>query len=115
MRLSRARLGFAMVLLLLSSRVLGQRGDDAARFIRDGFESPSTVWKQEQTDTTVTLQGHDRSNRAAHEGKSSERFEFSAGLGSAFFYSYALPKVPVAKDLTASLYVRSNRAGVQLF
>jgi hypothetical protein len=77
--------------------------------LRDGFETPQTVWKQEQTDANVTLQAHDRSNRAAHEGRTSERFQFSAGVGSAFYYSYALPKVPVTEGLKARLYVRSNR------
>src|SRR5207302_508344 len=63
----------------------------------------------------ITLEAHDRSNRAAHEGRTSEHFRFNAGLGSAFFFSYTLPKVPISDDLKASLYVRSNRAGVQLF
>jgi hypothetical protein len=83
--------------------------------IRDGFETARTVWNQEQTDATINLLAHDRSTRAAHEGKAAEHFRFNSGLGSGFFFSYPLPKVPVTDALRASLYVRANRAGVQLF
>ena len=83
--------------------------------IRGRFESPRTAWGREQTDATITLQVHDQSDRAAHEGRTSEHFRFSAGLGSGFYFSYQLPKVPVTDALKASLYVRANRAGVQLF
>jgi hypothetical protein len=87
----------------------------ASAVIRDGFESPRTAWNQEQTDATINLQAHDQTTRAAHEGRTSEHFKFTAGLGSGFFFSYPLPKVPVTDALKASLFVRSTRAGVQLF
>ncbi len=83
--------------------------------IRDGFESARTVWNQEQTDATIHLLEHDRSRRAAHEGRVSEHFRFTAALGSGFYFSDTLPKVPVTDALKASLFVRANRAGVQLF
>ena len=103
--------------------VLGTSGGHAAppvaseepAMIRDGFETPRAVWTQEQTDATITLGTHDRSTRAAHEGRTSEHFAFSAGVGSGFYFSYPLPKAPVNAALKASLYVRGNRAGVQLF
>ena len=58
---------------------------------------------------------HERSDRAAHGGRLSERFQFEAQSGSRFFVSYALPRVLVTADLGLSLYVRANRAGAQLF
>jgi hypothetical protein len=83
--------------------------------LRDGFETPSPSWQREYTDTTVKLIAQERSQRAAHEGRLSERFHFEAGPGSQFFVSYATPKIPVSDDLKAGLYVRSSRAGVQIF
>jgi hypothetical protein len=83
--------------------------------IRDGFETERTTWQQEYTDTAVRLLAHERSERAAHGGRLSERFRFEAGEGSRFYVSDALPKVPVTEDLTVSLYVRSNREGAQVF
>ena len=97
-----------------AARMTTKPADEPA-VIRDGFESPRTAWSQEQTDATINLQAHDRTTRAAHEGRTSEHFQFTAGLGSGFFFSYPLPKVPVTDTLKASLFVRSNRAGVQLF
>ncbi|GAC1475619.1 MAG: hypothetical protein NVSMB9_28480 [Isosphaeraceae bacterium] len=84
-------------------------------WIVDGFETTRTSWNQEQTDATINLIAHDRTNRAAHEGRTSEHFRFAAGLGSGFYFSHVLPKVPVLNALQASLHVRANRAGVQLF
>jgi hypothetical protein len=90
-------------------------GDEPSAMLRDGFEASRPVWQQEQADTTVKLLAHERSDRAHHEGRLAERFLFEAGVGSAFYFSYALPPIPLTDDLRASLYVRSNRAGVQLF
>ncbi len=87
---------------------------DSAEIIRDGFETERTAWQREYTDTTVRLLAHERSDRAVHGGRFSERFAFEAGPGGRFYVSYALPKVPVTEDLHLSLQVRSNRAGAQL-
>ncbi len=83
---------------------------------REGFEDPSGLaWRQEETDATVRLLAHDRSKRAAHQGELSERFAFDAGIGSAVYYSFEVPRVPVVNQTKIGLYVRSNRAGMQLF
>src|SRR4051812_33880976 len=83
--------------------------------LHDGFETPQVVWEQEHTDTTINLIAHDRSVRAAHDGKLSERFQFEADAGSQFFVSYPLPAVPVNDKLSAAVYVRADRIGVQLY
>jgi hypothetical protein len=83
--------------------------------LRDGFETPEPVWQREYTDTTVRLDAQERSDRAAHGGRLSERFSFHAGNGSQFFVSYATPQIVVSDELTVSLHVRTNRAGVQVF
>ena len=93
----------------------GAGSPPADTWIRDDFESPRVIWDQEQTDATVNLLEHDRSNRAAHEGRTSEHLHFTARFGSGFYFRYALPKIPITDALEASLFVRSNRAGVRLF
>ncbi|WP_406699824.1 hypothetical protein V5E97_13340 [Singulisphaera sp. Ch08] len=89
--------------------------DESAERIQDGFESPRPIWRQEQTDATINLQAHERSSRAAHSGRTAERFHFTAGIGSSFFYSYPLPKVVVPENLKVELFVRSNRVGVRIY
>ena len=89
--------------------------DAGHQSLHDGFESLQLIWEREHTDTTINLIAHDRSVRAAHDGNLSERFQFEADAGSQFFVSYALPAVPVTEKLEASLYVRADRIGVQLY
>ena len=106
-------LGSAVLMVASISPLRGAEAPPGT--IQENFESARPAWHQEQTDATIRLIAHERSNRAAHEGRFSERFQFESGPGSAFYYSYSLPKVPVTDALQASLYVRSNRAGVQVF
>ena len=110
-----AAAGFVVGGVVLSR---GEQQDDApaaAGALKDGFETPQPSWEREYTDTTVRLSAHDRSDRAAHQGRLAEHFQFDAGVGGQFFVSYALPKVPVTADLGVSLFVRSNKQGAQLF
>ena len=94
--------------------LLSLGSDSPLGILRDGFETDRVTWRQEATDAAIRLIAHDRSDRAAHEGKLSEHFEFEAGPGSALYYSYATPKVPIRPALQVSLFVRSNRVGVAL-
>ena len=108
--------GLAVVLVLgVAAPGLGQarRAQDGAT-IRDGFEGPVKAWRQEQSDAAMEISLHERTERAAHEGKQSEGFEFRAGIGGGLYYSYAVAPIPVADDLTIGLFIRSNRSGMQL-
>jgi hypothetical protein len=112
MKKSVALAGLALAVVVLP--VLG--GDEPLPgALHDGFETGRPVWKQEETDVTVNLLDHDRSDRAAHDGRLSERFHFEAGPGSSIYYSYPLPKVPVVATLEVDLFARSDHAGIQLF
>ena len=110
-----------LAVTLMATGLIAARGEPpenappGADFIRDGFETDRPSWQQEYTDTTVRLLAHERSDRAAHGGRTAERFRFEAGQGSRFFVSVALPKIPVTEELAVSLYVRSNRPGAQIF
>jgi len=117
LRHSRVFLLVSCVLALASTaRGQGAEKPEAKSYgtLRDGFETDRTVWRQEQTDATINLLGHERSRRAAHGGQFSERFHFNAGVGSSFLYSYPLPRIPVIEDLRVELFVRSNRVGARL-
>ncbi len=103
----------------LAGLVVAGGSDDSktpgpAGVLRDGFETPETIWESEHTDTTIRLLGHDRSQRAAHGGRLSEHFHFESGPGSHYFVSYGTPKIPVSDDLRIGLYVRSDRPGVRI-
>ncbi len=113
--LSGTGVSVAISAVLMALSVASLRGEDETpEAIHDGFEGPRTIWSREVTDATVQLLAHDRSGRARHKGLSSERIQFEAGTGNAFYYSYALPQIVVTDPLQVGLYVRSNRVGVQL-
>lgn len=109
------KLAFAGILVGVAVSVGGAEAPPASTRLHDGFESDRPVWRQEATDATIQLIAHDRSKRAAYEGKVSEHFHFAAGPGSQFYYSYPLAKIPVTQDLQARISVRSSRAGVQIY
>ncbi len=102
----------ACLLALLAAG--GARAADGAGVLRDGFESETPAWRQEKTDSQVRLFAHDRSARSTRDGQRSEHFQFEAGPGAGFYFSYGLPKVPITPNLTASIQVRSDRSGVQI-
>jgi hypothetical protein len=119
----RFALRFALVVAFggfLAGLVVAARFDDggkppaATEVLRDGFETPDPVWEREHTDAVIRLLAHDRTQRAAHGGRLSERFQFESGPGSQFFVSYATPKIPVSDDTKIGLFVRSDRAGVRI-
>ncbi len=119
MMVARRLVEVTVVAGLVASVFVGTRGDDVKPVplgvLRDGFEGPRPSWQRESSDTTVDLHVHERSQRAAHDGRLSERFEFKAGVGSQFFVSYATPPVPVTDELSVSLYVRATRPGVRIY
>jgi len=120
----RSRIGWVLGVVAASGAMLGAAADEPNEpnpprqevpTLHDDFETPGAVWERERTDTTINLLAHERSIRAAYDGKQSERFQFEADQGSQFLVSYPLPKVRVSEKLEVVLYSRSNRAGVQLF
>jgi hypothetical protein len=118
----RVALRFTLVVAfagILAGLVVAGGSDDGkstapAGVLRDGFETPAVVWEREHTDAVIRLLTQDRSERAAHGGRLSERFHFESGAGSQFFVSYSTPKIPVSDDLRVGLFVRSDRAGVRI-
>ena len=81
----------------------------------DGFDGDRVAWRFETADAPFRERAHELSDaEAIDEGGQSERFRFVAGIGSAIYFSYPLPRVPLSEDLTASVRVRSDRPGAQL-
>jgi hypothetical protein len=119
MFVARRLVGMMVLAVFVVGVLVATKGDDLkeppAGALRDGFEGARVSWQREASDATVNLVAHERSQRAAHGGRLSERFQFDARLGSQFFLSYSTPPVPVTDELSVSLYVRANRPGVRLY
>src|SRR5207247_6836631 len=81
---------------------------------RNGFETAKTLWVKAGSDTTFTEVAHASSDQGAHDGQRSEYIQISAKEGSFVHYQYAVGKAPVDEELAGGLWVKSNRAGIQL-
>ena len=82
---------FVAAVMVVGLLLASDRGEDKAPepsakgVLRDGFEERQPIWLREYSDASVNLIAHERSERAAHGGRLSERFQFEAGGGSRFF------------------------------
>ena len=76
------------------ARLTTARRPRAPEVLRDGFETPQPVWEREHTDTVIRLLEHDRSQRAAHDGRLSEHFHFEAGPGQSVLRELCHPQDP---------------------
>lgn len=81
---------------------------------RDAFEATEPVWVKGPTDAKVREIAHQVSEEHAHGGQRSEFIHVEAETGSFIHYIYDIGQAPVREDLTASVWVRGNRPGVQL-
>jgi hypothetical protein len=81
---------------------------------RDAFEGSETSWIKGPTDAKVREVAHRITDEHAHGGQHSEFIHVDAETGSFIYYQYDIGQAPVRDDLTASVWVRGNRPGVQL-
>jgi hypothetical protein len=84
------------------------------QFHRNGFETAKTLWVKGGSDTTFTEVAHASSDQGAHDGQRSEYIQINAKEGSYVYYQYTVGKAPVTEELAGGLWVKSNRAGIQL-
>ena len=54
------------------------------------------------------------SDQVAHEGQRSEYIQINAQQGSHVHYYYPTAHAPLSEDLTAGVWVKSNRPGIQI-
>src|SRR5262245_36323836 len=100
-------LGSALILSILGL-AFGQQ------IHRDAFETSEPVWVRGPTDAKVREVVHRITEEHAHGGQRSEFIHIEAETGSFAYYQYDIGQAPIREDLTASIWVRGNRPGVQL-
>ncbi|HTU91219.1 MAG TPA: hypothetical protein VMF69_14160 [Gemmataceae bacterium] len=97
-----------ILVLTLAGAGLGQQ------MIQYGFEGRSPLWLAGPHDAGYKEKLHELTDKSMHGGQRSETIQFEAENGSYIHYTYNLGRAPVTDDLNVSLWVRANRAGVQL-
>ncbi|MFO0844120.1 MAG: hypothetical protein U0797_17250 [Gemmataceae bacterium] len=105
----RASLGWLLTLMLLPP--CAARGQ---QIHQNGFESRGPYWKAGSTDAALKVIEHHLTDETAKGGQRSEHLRLQVERGSFIHYTLDLPRAPVNDELSLSLWVKSNRPGVQL-
>lgn len=80
---------------------------------RNKFETGGPQWVKTGMDATHEVTAHALSDTGGHEGRC-EYIQFQTKPGTYIYYQYGVGKAPISEELSASLYLKSNRPGVQL-
>jgi hypothetical protein len=82
----------------------------------DGFEvlARGPAWKAAGTDANPREMVHELTTETAHGGQRSEHIRVKVEKGTFVHYTYDIPRAPITDELTVSLWLKSNRPGVQL-
>ena len=99
---------FAALLLGLSSQSLAQS------LLRDDFEGPETSLVALGGDASYLFEQHARIPREAHSGKWCERIAIRGTNGTGVYVGRALGSARVINELKASIWVKSDRPGMQI-
>ncbi|HIO21787.1 MAG TPA: hypothetical protein EYN18_05245, partial [Nitrospirales bacterium] len=81
---------------------------------REEFEGDSVSWRPEGGDAPYQMTDHQRVSDIAHTGQGSERIRLVASNGTAIYLSHGIPAGSVIGELTSSVWIRSDRPGIQL-
>lgn len=94
--------------------------NDTSRFLCaapisvDSLEGPTTSWSVGETDSKIQLHEHARVRRPVHSGRWSEKFYLTAHGGTFAYVTTPIEMAAVIEELSFSLWVRSDRPGMQL-
>jgi hypothetical protein len=86
----------------------------AQQIHRNGFEGRETFWVKGAADATFHEVTHEITDATARKGEHSEHIQFSAEQGNFIYYYYPTDKAPLIDDLSASVWIKSNRPGIQI-
>ncbi len=105
---------FARRLLSILLTVLATSGSAFAQSAgwTEGFESDQISWREAGGDAAAQMLGHRRVCDGAHGGQSCEWIRLAIQGGSTYFFSQDIGSPRVIEELSPSVWVRANRAGV---
>jgi hypothetical protein len=81
--------------------------------IRDDFEGPEPSFREAGSDAPYRIDTHVRIPQEAHSGKWCERLTVRGNGGTHIYVSHALAPARVINELTAGVWIKSDRPGIQ--
>ena len=111
MRLQLATISVVGPLALLTSGIAAV-GQPA---FHEGFEGPQATWQRTAGgDARHRFVQHARTREAARSGVGSEQISLVSENGAAVYVAHHLGRAPVIAELSASVWVKADRPGVQI-
>ena len=98
--------GYLLIVLLLPAAAGGQ--------LRESFESAETAWRLAGSDSNARIAAQHRVFDQAHSGQGCEYIQLRASQGTQAYLVYAITPSPVIAELTPSVFVKSDRPGIQI-
>lgn len=98
--------------LVLSFLVLGPLAGQSIH--RNGFETRVLGWSRDTADAPFLEAVHRLTDQTSHSGQYSEHIQLTAEKGSFIYYQYPTSRAPIGEELSASVWIKSNRPGAQL-
>lgn len=108
----RWKLRLAMLLMLGLSIASAARAEPN---FRDDFEGPATAWTNPVGNVHFEVRRHARVQDGAHWGQAAELISLMAGNGTYLHWSYDVGRARVIDELQPSVWIKSDRPGIQLF
>jgi len=81
----------------------------------EDFEGPGASWRRAGGDVRVTAERHQRVAGDAYAGRQCEWFQVAGQGGTSVYVSHAVGRPRVIPELAASVWVKSDRPGIQIF
>ncbi len=103
-----------LALSLLAGLIALARSAGAQTAWREDFESPTTSWTLGDSDAPFRIEQHERTSSIAHFGACSEHLLVTAGYGTTLHVEHETPRFRVIDELRPSVWVASDRPGLQL-
>lgn len=94
--------------------ILGPSKATAQQIHRNGFESSRTFWLKSSFDAPFQESVHANTDQVWHDGQRSETISLQAKPGNFIYYQYSTGRVPLGEEMSASLWVKANRPGIQI-
>ena len=82
--------------------------------IRDSFESNSPTFRLVERDCEMLIGKHERGIDHSHSGQVSEHLRLRCGQGTKIYFAQAIEPAYVIEEFAASLWVKSDRPGIQI-
>ena len=86
----------------------------AQQMLRNNFENDKLFWTKSIADVPHEVLLHVNTDQGAHSDQRSEYLHLKMQTGTYLFYQYDVGKAPIGEELSATVWLKANRPGLQI-